>query len=88
MAVQRLSFLSVQLGLVLAGTTLLSAQLNEAQSKVAWLIHTIVATNVVTSTKTNSAYYRAEALVPGNRAHFACGCASRILPPSRCLLPK
>jgi hypothetical protein len=32
-----------------------------------------VATNVVTSTKTNSAgYYRAEALVPGNyRAHFA-----------------
>jgi hypothetical protein len=28
MAVQRLSFLSVQFGLVLAGTTLLSAQLN------------------------------------------------------------
>ena len=86
MAVQRLSFLSVQFGLVLAGTTLLSAQLNEAQSKAVWLIHTIVATSVVTSTKTNSAgYYRAEALVPGNRAPFACGFTSRI---SRCLLPK
>ena len=78
-------FLSVQFGLVLACTTLLSAQLNRgaiegsvadpqgaAMSGVAVTL-TSVATNVVTSTKTNSAgYYRAEALVPGTyRAHFA-----------------
>jgi hypothetical protein len=84
MALQR-SFLSVQFGLVLVCASLLSAQLNRgaiegsvadpqgaAMSGVAVTI-TSVATNVVTSTKTNSAgYYRAEALVPGNcRAHFA-----------------
>ncbi len=85
MALPRLSFLSVQLGLLMACTTVLSAQLNRGaiegsvtdpqgatMSEVAVTIAN-VATNVVTSTKTNSAgYYRAEALVPGTyRAHFA-----------------
>jgi formylmethanofuran dehydrogenase subunit C len=68
----------------ISATDLLSAQLNRgaieggaadpqgaAMSGGAVTI-TSVATNVVTSTKTNSAgYYRAEALVPGTyRAHF------------------
>jgi hypothetical protein len=90
MVFRRGIFLSVQFGLVLACTTLLSAQLNRgaiegsvadpqgaAMSGVAVSI-TSVATNVVTSSKTNSAgYYRAEALVPGTyRAHFAASFTS------------
>src|SRR5208337_904001 len=85
MALRRLSFLSMQFGLLLAFTTVLSAQLNRgviegtvtdpqgaAMSGVTVTI-TGLATNVVTNTKTNNAgYYRAEALVPGSyRAHFA-----------------
>ena len=85
MALRRLSFLSVQFGLLMACATVLSAQLNRgtiegsvadpqgaAMSGVAVTI-TNVATNVVTTTKTNNAgYYRAEALVPGvYQAHFA-----------------
>ncbi|MGA2858888.1 MAG: TonB-dependent receptor [Candidatus Sulfotelmatobacter sp.] len=85
MALRRLSFLSMQFGLLLAFTTVLSAQLNRgviegtvtdpqgaAMSGVTVTI-TGLATNVVTNTKTNNAgYYRAEALVPGTyRAHFA-----------------
>ena len=85
MALRRLFLLSVQFGLLLACSTVLSAQLNRgtiegsvadaqgaAMSGVAVTI-TNVATNVVTTTKTNNAgYYRAEALVPGTyHAHFA-----------------
>src|SRR5947209_7714023 len=85
MALPRLSFLSVQFGLLIACTTVLLAQLNRgaiegtvtdpqgaALSGVDVTI-TAVATNVVTNTKTNSSgYYRAEGLVPGtHRAHFA-----------------
>src|SRR5437660_3793337 len=84
MALPRLSFLSVQFGLLIACTTVLSAQLNRgaiegtvtdpqgaALSGVDVTI-TAVATNVMTNTETNSSgYYRAEALVPGTyRAHF------------------
>jgi hypothetical protein len=85
MTLRRLSFLSVQFGLVLASTTLLSAQLNRgaiegtvadpqgAAVPGAEVAIANVATNVETNTKTNSAgYYRAEALVPGTYwAHFA-----------------
>jgi hypothetical protein len=85
MALRRLSFLSLQFGLVLACTTVLSAQLNrgtiegtvtdQQAAAVSGVDVTItsVDTNVATTTKTNSAgYYRAEALVPGTyRAHFA-----------------
>ena len=85
MVFRRGLFLSIQFGLLLAGPTTLLAQLNRgaiegsvadpqgaAMSGVGVTI-TSVATNVVTSIKTNSAgYYRAEALVPGTyRAHFA-----------------
>ena len=85
MALRRLFLLSVQFGLLLACSTVLSAQLNRgtiegtvtdqqgaAMSGVEVTVAN-VATNVVTSTKTNDAgYYRAEALVPGTyRAHFA-----------------
>ena len=85
MALPRLSFLSVQFGLLIACTTVLSAQLNRgaiegtvtepqgaALSGVDVTI-TAVATNVMTNTETNSSgYYRAEGLVPGtHRAHFA-----------------
>jgi carboxypeptidase family protein len=84
MALHRLSFLSVQFGLILAFTTLLSGQLNrgtiegtvtdpqEAALRGVDVSITSVDTNVVTSTKTNSAgYYRADALVPGTyRVHF------------------
>jgi hypothetical protein len=84
MALRWLCFLSVQVGLVLACATLLPAQLNRgtiegtvtdpqgaAMSGVTVNV-TSVATNVVTTTKTNDAgYYRAEALVPGTyHAHF------------------
>ena len=84
MALPRVSFLSVQFGLLIACTTVLSAQLNRgaiegtvtdpqgaALSGVDVTI-TAVATNVMTNTETNSSgYYRAEALVPGTyRAHF------------------
>src|SRR5438552_930330 len=84
MALPRLSFLSVRFGLLLACSTVLSAQLNRgaiegsvtdpqgaAMSGVAVTI-TSVETGVVTTTKTNGAgYYRAEALVPGTyRARF------------------
>ena len=86
MTLRRLSFLSVQFGLVLACTTLLSAQLNRgaiegtvtdpqgAAVSGAEVAIANVETNVETNTKTNSAgYYRAEALVPGSlsRAHFS-----------------
>ena len=85
MALRRLFLLSVLFGLLLACSTVLSAQLNRgaiegsvtdpqgaAMSGVKVAI-TSVATNVVTTTKTNNAgYYRAEALVPGTyRANFA-----------------
>jgi hypothetical protein len=84
MALRRLSLLSLQFGLVLACTTVLSAQLNrgtidgtvtdQQAAAVSGVDVTItsVDTNVATTTKTNSAgYYRAEALVPGTyRAHF------------------
>jgi hypothetical protein len=84
MTLQRLSFFSVQFGLVLAYTTVLWAQLNRgavegtvtdpqgaAMSHVDVTV-TNVETNLSTPAKTNSAgYYRAEALVPGAyRAHF------------------
>src|SRR5437773_757000 len=91
MALPRLSFLSVQFGLLMACTMVLSAQLHRGAiegsvtdpqgatvSGVAVTI-TSVDTNVVTTTKTNSAgYYRAEALLPGAyRANFvASGFAS------------
>jgi hypothetical protein len=85
MALRRLSFLFIQFGLLLACTTVLSAQLNRgaiegsvtdpqaaAMSGVEVTI-TSVETNGVTTTKTNNAgYYRAEGLVPGTyRAHLA-----------------
>ena len=84
MALHRLSFLSAQFGLVLAFTTILSAQLNrgtiegtvtDPQGAAMSGVEVAVAnvdTNVVTTAKTNSAgYYRAEALMPGTyRAHF------------------
>jgi hypothetical protein len=84
MALPRWSFLSMQFGLLLAFTTVLSAQLNRgaiegtvtdpqgaAMPGVAVTI-TSIDTNVVTTSKTNSAgYYRVEALVPGTyRARF------------------
>src|SRR5207247_9536769 len=84
MALPRVSFLSVQFGMVIATRTVLRAQLNRgaiegtvtepqggALSGVDVTI-TAVATNVMTNTETNSSgYYRAEALVPGTyRAHF------------------
>lgn len=85
MTLRRLAFLSVQFGLVLACTTLLSAQLNRgaiegtvtdpqgAAVPGAEVAIANVETNVETNTKTNSTgYYRAEALVPGTyRARFA-----------------
>ena len=85
MAFQRhFSFLSLQLGLVLTCATLLPAQLNrgaiegtvsDPQGAAVTGVEvtvTALATNVTTTTKTNSAgYYRAEALVPGAyRARF------------------
>ncbi|MGA8214256.1 MAG: TonB-dependent receptor [Candidatus Sulfotelmatobacter sp.] len=85
MALRRLFVFSVQFGLLLACSTVLSAQLNRGTiegtvtdqqgAAISGVEVTAInfATNVVTSTKTNDAgYYRAEALVPGTyRAHFA-----------------
>jgi hypothetical protein len=82
---RRLSFLSLHFGLVLACTTVLSAQLNRgtiegtvtdpqgATLSGVDVSITSVDTNVVKTTTTNGAgYYRAEALVPGTyRANFA-----------------
>lgn len=85
MAIRRLFFLSLHVPLLLACTTILPAQLNrgaiegsvtDPQGALISGVNvtiTSVATNVVTTTRTNDAgYYRAEALVPGTyRARFA-----------------
>jgi hypothetical protein len=85
MVLRRWSFLALHLGLFLACSTILSAQLNrgviegtvtDAQGAAVPGVEvtvTALATNVTNTTKTNSAgYYRAEALVPGTyRARFA-----------------
>jgi Carboxypeptidase regulatory-like domain/TonB dependent receptor len=78
MILQRLSFLALHLGLLLACTSVLSAQLNRGAiegtvtdpqgAAVPGVDVTVTAlsTNVKNTTKTNSAgYYRVEALVPG-----------------------
>ena len=84
MALRRLSFLALHFGLLLSFTSALSAQLNRgaiegtvtdpqgAAVPGVEVTITALATNVTSTTKTNSAgYYRAEALVPGGyRAHF------------------